>query len=665
MKPQKQIEKLRKELERHNYLYYVEAQPEISDQEFDRLLKELEALEAQHPELITPDSPTQRVGGEPIEGFETVEHRVPMLSIDNTYNEADLRDYDQSIRKLLDGEAVSYFVELKIDGVSISLTYEDGMLTRAVTRGDGKKGDDVTHNIRTVPSVPLRLQGSKSPELLEARGEIYMTREELARINRVQAENNKKTYANPRNLTAGTLKLKDPRECSQRRLNLFSYGLGASEGVDVKTQDEILKLFKKLGLPTNPHQKLCKDIEEVIEYCLSWTERRQELPYETDGMVLKVNRLDQHKRLGTTSKAPRWVRAYKFAAEKAKTKLVDVEWPIGKVGVLTPLAHLEPIQLAGTTVSRASLHNMDQVEAKDIRLGDTVIVEKAGEIIPYVIGVDFEARTGNEKKIEVPKNCPRCGSPVEKPEEDSPGYYCTGGLACPAQLRKRLESYARRERMNIDTLGRQLCEQLIEADLIKTLPDLYRLTEEQLLTLDRMGKKKAQKLLDGIEASKERGLGRLLASLAILHVGDTIAQDLAEEFGSVDALMEASEERLASCPGIGPNSATATHACCQSEAAPTTIQELRELGVKMTEEVEAKGDALAGKTVVVTGKLANYSRQSIQARIKELGGKSGSSVSKATDLVVVGDKPGSKYTKAVTLGITIITEEEFEALATS
>lgn len=659
--PKTKIEKLRKEINRHNHLYYVEAQPDISDQEFDRLLKELEALEAEHPDLITPDSPTQRVGGAPIEGFETVEHRIPMLSIDNTYNPDELRDYHDSLQRLLDGQPVVYVVELKIDGVSISLTYENGQLIRAVTRGDGKKGDDVTHNVRAMPSVPLRLQSDTPPPLLEARGEIYMTREELARINQLQADAGKKIYANPRNLTAGTLKLKDPRESSQRRLNLFAYGLGAIEGLEHSTHVESLDSLKSLGLPVNPHVEVCESIDDVIRYCESWANRKQDLPYETDGMVIKVDNLQQRDLLGTTSKSPRWVRAYKFAAEQAKTKLLKVEFPVGKLGVLTPLAHLEPIQLAGTTVARASLHNADQIAQKDIRVGDTVIVEKAGEIIPYVVGVVFDERKGDEQPVVFPANCPVCGSPVER-EDNSPFYFCIGGATCPAQIKKRLETFASRDRMDIDTLGESVAEQLVEAELVKTVTDLYRLKEEQLLDLDRMGKRKAQKLLSGIEASKERGLARLLAGIGIADIGRTAGQDLAEEFRSMEALTQASMERLLECQGIGPNRAKSLFDYFHSEAGKKTIEDLQDLGVKLTEDVQERGDTFAGKTIVVTGSLQKYKRDEIKDLIKKLGGKPGSSVSAKTDLVVVGDSPGSKYDKAVELGIQVITEDEFEAL---
>lgn len=661
MAPAEKIEKLRKEINRHNHLYYVEARTEISDKEFDLLLKELEALEEAHPDLITPDSPTQRVGGEAIDATTTVEHAMPMLSIDNTYSAVDLRAYDKSTRKLLKGEDVSYVVELKIDGVSMSLTYENGLLTRAVTRGDGKKGDDVTHNVRTIPGIPLRLQTDNPPPLFEARGEIYMTRAELIRINEEQEKTGGAPYANPRNLTAGTLKLYDPKECARRRLFFFAYSLGAIEGIEVDTQMATLALLKDYGFPVNPHHQHCQDIEEVISYCDSWSERRHDLPYDTDGMVIKVDNRAQWERLGRTAKYPRWARAYKFESDKAPTRLNAVVFSIGKYGELTPVAHMDPVTLEGTTVARASLHNMDQIEERDIRLGDIVMVEKAGGIIPQVLGPVVEKRTGEEKPVQMPETCPVCGSPVERGEGKA-DYFCIGGGTCPAQIRKALETYGRRDRMDIDTLGEQLAQQLVDAGMVKTLTDLYRLTEEQLLTLERMGKKKAQKFLNGIEESKDRGLARLLASLCILHIGNTTAEDLAQEFGSIDNLMAADPERLTECRGIGPNRAQSIYNYFHSEAGERAINELREVGMRLAEEIKEQGDLLAGKTIVVTGKLQNYQRTEIENLIKAHGGKAASSVSTNTSLVVVGEKPGSKYTKAQSLGIPIITEEEFEAM---
>jgi DNA ligase (NAD+) len=657
---------LRRLINHHNYLYYVEARPEISDRDFDRLLDELKKLEAEHPGLVTPDSPTQRVGGEPIEGFATVRHRAPMLSIDNTYSADELREFDRRVRKLLGGEPVSYVVELKIDGVAIALTYENGRFTVGATRGDGVHGDDVTHNLRTIPSLPLQLRTDSPPALFEARGEVYLERAELARINRERTDKGLEIYANPRNTAAGTLKLLDPRLAAQRRLRLFTYSLGVCEGVEVRTHREALDLLRQYGLPVNPHIKSFESIDKVIAYCDSWAGRRNDLPYDTDGMVIKVNDINQQRRLGSTSKAPRWVVAYKFAAEQALTKLLKIELQVGKLGTLTPVGHLEPVRLAGTTVKRASLHNADYLESKDIRIGDMVVVEKAGEIIPYVVRSEPAARTGNEKVFHWPAKCPLCGSPVER-DKNGVFYRCTGGSKCLTQFKRQLRSYAQRSAMDIEGLGVEIINQLVDSGLVRSLPDLYRLTKEQLLELERMGDKSAQNLLDGLEASKKRGLARVLTGLAIPHVGIGVAELLAQEFPRIDQLMNGSEEKLAGVSGIGPIIAKAVHAYFQSTAGRKIIEDLRSLGVKLTEDARpapaAGGGAdLTGKTFVVTGTLEHYGREEIEALIKSLGGKATGSVSKNTDFVIAGDKAGSKREKALTLGVKILTEEEFQKM---
>lgn len=659
--PAQRAAELRRLINYHNHLYYVEARTEISDYEYDQLVDELKRLEQAHPTLIAPDSPTQRVGGKPISDFRTVTHRIPMLSIDNTYNANDLREYDRSVRNLLGGEPITYVVELKIDGVAISLTYENGQLTVGATRGDGERGDDVTHNLRTIGSVPLRLHTDNPPALFEARGEVYMTKAELDRINTVQMKAGEKTYANPRNLTAGTLKLLDPRLCAQRKLNLFAYSLGALDGVDVNTHLEALDLLRRFGFPVNPHIQVCPNIEAVIQYCDAWATKRHELPYETDGMVLKINDFGQREHLGSTSKSPRWVRAYKFPAEQGKTKLLAVEFWVGKLGVLTPVAKLKPLRLAGTEVSNASLHNADQIAAKDIRVGDSVIVEKAGEIIPYVVRVVPEERTGHEQVIHFPKHCPACGAAVVR-DSGSPFYFCSNAENCNAAVEGRIESYADRDRMDIEGLGEQLVKQLVKAKLVKTVADLYRLTLADLVKLERMGKKSAQNLLDGIEASKDRGLARVLAGLSIPDVGVTVAADLAQEFKTIDALVDASKDRLAQCKGIGPERAESISNYFHSTAGEKLIADLKAVGVKLTEEEKVKGTQLAGKTIVVTGTLKNYKRHEIEGLIEELGGKSAGSVSKKTSFVLAGEAAGSKLDKAKELGVPVLTEEEFDRL---
>ncbi|MFL5245549.1 MAG: NAD-dependent DNA ligase LigA [Gemmataceae bacterium] len=662
--PSRRALELRRLIDHHNHLYYVEAHPEISDREFDKLLDELEQIEKDHPELVTPDSPTQRVGGQPIEGFKTVVHRVSMLSIDNTYNADELREFDRRVRKVLAGETVNYVVELKIDGVAIALAYENGLFTVGATRGDGERGDDVTHNLKTIPEVPLRLMTPNPPALFEARGEVYMTRAELARINRDRVDKGLEPFANPRNSAAGTLKLLDPRLCAERHLRLFTYGSGVIDGVESQTHLELLNFLKKFGFPVNPHIQSFDSIQGVVDYCNSWETRRHDLPYETDGMVIKVDDFDQRERLGYTSKFPRWAVAYKFAAEQALTKLLSIEVQVGKTGTLTPVAYLEPVKLAGTTVSRASLHNADEIARKDIRIGDMVLVEKAGEIIPYVVRSEAAARTGQEISFHFPSKCPVCGSTVKR-EAGSAFYRCTNP-SCPAQLKERLLFFAQRNAMRIEGLGTALVDQLVDSGLVRSLPDLYRLTQEQLLSLERMGKKSADNLLKQIQTSKERGLSRVLAGLGIRMVGESVADLLASEFGDIDALMQASAERLSEIEGIGPERAESIYQFFHSTTGRKVIEELREQGVKLSEarsQKKAKGGSdLSDKTFVVTGTLVNYGRQDIEDLIKQHGGKVTSSVSKNTDFVVAGDKAGSKLEKAQQLGVKVLTEQEFEKL---
>jgi DNA ligase (NAD+) len=658
-------EELRRLLDYHNHKYYVEAKPEISDREFDKLLDELKKIEVAHPELVTPDSPTQRVGGQPIEGFETVVHRQPMLSIDNTYSSDELREFDKRVRKVIKGEPVTYVVELKIDGVAISLSYENGRFTCGATRGDGERGDDVTHNLKTIHETPLRLNTDRPPALLEARGEVYMTREDLVRLNRQRQAKGLEPLANPRNSTAGALKLLDPRECAERRLRLFTYALGEIDGITVKTHRDALDLLRNFGFPVNPHIEAFDSIDKVIDYCNSWADRRHDLPYDTDGMVIKVDDFGQRRRLGMTSKFPRWVVAYKFAAEQALTKLLTIEVQVGKTGTLTPVANLEPVQLAGTTVSRASLHNADEIARKDIRVGDMVVVEKAGEIIPYVVRSEPGARTGKEKVFQFPAKCPVCGAPVER-DEGGVYFRCTGP-SCPAQLKERLRFYAHRNAMDIEGLGTAIIDQLVDGGLVRSIPDIYSLTLDHLLELERMGKKSAQNLLDGIAASKGRGLTRALTGLGVRHVGEHVAELLAEEFRNIDDLMKAPADRLAQIDGIGPVLADSISKFFHSNVGKKVIEDLRYHRVKLVEDPKPKpgaggGADLTGKTFVVTGTLERYGRDEIERLIKQLGGKATGSVSKNTDYVVAGEKAGSKLDKARQLGVKVLTEKDFEKL---
>jgi DNA ligase (NAD+) len=668
-RPAARAAELREQIDHHNRKYYVDAAPEITDREFDRLLQELIDLETAHPELATPDSPTQRVGGAPIDGFAKVEHRAPMMSIDNSYSPEDLRKFDSDVRKALGKAEVDYTVELKIDGVSISLTYEDGLFVRGATRGSGDIGDDVTHNLRTIAGVPLRLNAIAPPTVVEVRGEIFMTRAELARLNTERTKAGEEPYANARNTTAGTLKQLDPKECAKRRLSLFAYAVGAIEGAEFATQEKLLAGLKRWGFPVNEHAKLCRSMDEVIAHCDSWSERRHQLPYDTDGMVVKVNDIPARAKLGATSKVPRWAKAYKFEAEQGITKLGGVEFSVGKFGELTPVALFDPpVQLAGTRVGRASMHNASWIDQMDVRLGDTVVVEKKGEIIPQVVGVQMEARTGDEKPIAWPSACPVCGGPVAKNESaTSYGYYCGDVGRCPAQVAGRITAFARRERMDIDGLGEEIAKQLVDTGLVRSVTDLYSLTKTQLLALEKFKDAKATNLLKGIAASKDRGLARLLAGLTIYGVGESMAELLADQFGSLDAILAASEEELATVKGFGPVRAKSIREFFRSADGSKLVEGLQAHGLKLTQEkkaVPAGGLPFAGKTIVVTGTLANYDRAGIEAKIKELGGKTSGSVSKKTDFVLAGESAGSKLDKARELGVRVLTEAEFEAMTT-
>ena len=531
--PAKDVEReaahLRAEIDRHNRLYYVDASPEISDKEYDKLIKRLEAIEAEHPELVTTDSPTQRVGGEPIEGFEPVRHAVPMLSIDNTYNDDEIREWDVRVRKGLNaGDKVRYVVELKVDGDAVSLLYEAGRLVLGATRGDGETGDDITANIRTVRGIPLTL-GDDPPPLLEVRGEVYMTNAELARLNqmRAAAEQTQKVFENPRNATAGSLKLLDSRICAQRRLQFSGmHGLGEVSGLKVSTYSETLKKIKHWGLPTTPHSAVYETIDEVINHAKTWASERNTLNFQTDGLVIKVDDLGQRERLGYRSKSPRWVIAFKYEAEQAVTKVLDITVQVGKTGTITPVADLEPVLLAGTTVRRATLHNADEIARKDVRIGDSVVVQKAGEIIPQVVRVEVEERTGEERSFVFPAKCPSCGSPVVR-EEGEVDYRCSNAnWNCPAQLEETIRWFAHRDAMDIENLGEKIIHQLVEKGLVAGLADLYRLDEPTLAEMERMGKKSAANLVAAIEASKTRTLDRLLTGLTIRHVGTRVSEVL-------------------------------------------------------------------------------------------------------------------------------------------
>lgn len=659
----RKIERLRDEIRGHDRRYHVDASPTISDLEYDKLLKELRKLEAAHPELITPDSPTQRVGGEPVSELTHVRHRVPMLSMDNTYSLEELEKYGERTAKLLAGEEVAWVVELKIDGVAVSITYENGVLAQGATRGDGTVGDDITHNLRTVTGVPLRLSGKGVPLSLEVRGEIYMTNSDLADINARRQEDGLELYANTRNTAAGGIKLLDPKLCAQRRLRFFCHGIGDAEGLSAKSHWEFLKQVGGWGIPATPLAQRFETFAAAVEHCQSLIARLHEFDFEVDGLVLKVDRFDQRERLGATSKAPRWLVAYKFAKYEATTRVNDIIVTVGKSGAVTPTAELEPVPIAGTTVSRVSLHNVEEIARKDVRVGDTIVVEKAGKVIPHVVRVEKHLRPDDAKEFVYPTKCPACGTKLEK---DEGGVYIRcPNFSCPAQLGERLIYFAGRSAMDIEGLGEKLAEQLVTSELVKDFADLYELTDKQLLELERMGSKSAEKLLGNIAASKSRGLARLLNALSIRHVGTRVAATVAGHFGSMDDLLVASEEELADVEDVGEVIAQSLFEFLHSKRGDRAVQRLREVGVDLTAPKTPRKAAtgpLAGKTLVVTGTLSKYTREEIQELIAKHGGKAASSVSKSTDYLVAGEKAGSKLEKAQKLGVKVITEEEFEGL---
>jgi len=654
----KQIEQLRSEIRRHDYLYYVLNQPKIRDQQYDKLFAKLKALEQANPQFITADSPTQRVSERPIAGFESVRHTVPMLSMDNTYSQEELRAFDQRVAKGLGSRDYEYVVELKIDGLAISLRYEKGILVTAATRGDGEVGDDVTANVRTIKAVPLvLLEHDKIPDVIEVRGEVYMPTTAFVGLNKLRAEAGEPVFANPRNAAAGSLKLLDARITAGRNLSFFAYAIGEVSGALAKDHYRTLQRFKELGLPVNPNIERARDIEEVIDICFGWSEKRLDLEYQIDGMVIKVNRFEQQGILGTTGRAPRWCISYKFAAEQAETIVESIDVQVGKSGILTPVANLSPVQLAGTTVKRASLHNFDELNRLDVRCGDTVVIEKAGEIIPQVVEVKANLRPPKTVPFKIPMKCPNCGSDVAKDEN---GVYirCTN-QNCLGQLKEKLKYFAGRGQMDIENLGESLIEQLVDTGLVRNFADLYKLQKSQLAELERMAEKSASNVIEGIEASKTQPLWRLIAALGVRHIGGQSAQILADHFGSLDALMDADIEALESVDQIGPTMAKSVYEYFRSPQNRAVIEQLLSAGVRPQRQKTKHTGKLSGKTIVVTGTLDNFTRQQVEQAIKQAGAKTASSVSKKTDFVLAGSEPGSKLGKAMELGVEVITEKQF------
>lgn len=652
------IEKLKKQIEEYNRLYYVENKPVISDKKYDELLEELIRLEKKYPEFKAPDSPTQRVGGEATEGFKTAKHIAPMLSMDNTYSADEIRDFHERVKKSLGVKKVEYVVELKVDGASISLVYRDGRLERGVTRGDGREGDDVTTNIKTIKSIPLSLEDA--PKLIEIRAEVYIPEKEFLLLNKEKDKKGEEPFANPRNAAAGSLKLLDPKIVHKRRLNIFVHGAGAIEGAKIESQYELYQFMKSSNMRVNPEVAKFYDIESVIKYCSEWEKKKKKLDYHVDGMVIKVNSFKYQNKLGATTKSPRWMIAYKFPAERKKTKLLNIKVQVGRTGTLTPVAILKPVHIAGTTVSRSTLHNMDEIERKDIRIGDEVLVEKSGEIIPQVIEVVKTKRTGQEKKFRMPKACPVCGSKTVKYEGEV-AIRCEN-VSCEAQLKEKILHFASRNAMDIEGLGEAIVEQLVAKKMIRDYGDLYHIKLEKIRALERFAEKSAQNLIDAIRKSKGNELSRLIFALGIRHVGVHAAWILSQMHGSVENIAKQSVEKLQAIREIGPVMAESIHAFFKNKDNLKVLEKMKKAGVKMAEKVAKAKGIFSGKTVVLTGSLSSMTRNDAEEFVRKQGGQASSSVSKETDLVVVGTEPGSKYDKAKKLGVKIIDEKEFKKM---
>ncbi|MDC6270124.1 NAD-dependent DNA ligase LigA [Lysinibacillus fusiformis] len=654
---EQRIAELNKLLHEYGYAYYVLDKPVVADSVYDQLLHELIALEEANPSLIFPDSPTQRVGGTVVEGFKKVTHDYPMLSLSNAFNEADLQEFDRKVRQAI-GDHFSYVCELKIDGLAISLKYENGVFVQGATRGDGVVGEEITANLKTIHAIPLRL---KEPITIEVRGEAYMPKKSFEKLNAQRADNGEELFANPRNAAAGSLRQLDPKIAASRQLSTFIYAIGGDgEVYGIDGHAEMLDYLEDLGFPSNKERQRCSTIEEVMAFIEHWTENRPHLAYEIDGIVIKVDRYAQQDELGYTAKSPRWAIAYKFPAEEVVTTLLDIDLTVGRTGVVTPTAILTPVQVAGTTVQRASLHNEDLIREKDIRLRDTVIIRKAGDIIPQVVGVLIEQRPENSVPFEMPQNCPVCDSELIRIEGEV-ALRCVNP-ACFAQIAESIKYFVSRNAMNIDGLGDKVVEQLLRADFIHDVSDLYHLTIEQLVELERMGEKSATNLVNAIQASKENSMERLLIGLGIRHVGEKAAKIVSEQFGSMEAVMAATEEQLVAIYEIGDKMASSLVEYFSNDDARAVIERLAEVGVNMTfkgkkVEVVVGDNPFAGKTIVLTGKLEQLTRNEAKAKIEELGGTVTGSVSKKTDLVIAGEDAGSKLAKAEQLGIEVWNEE--------
>jgi DNA ligase (NAD+) len=675
-----EIERLRAEIDRHNYLYYVLDRPETTDAEYDRLMRRLEALEAEHPELVTPESPTQRVGAAPLEAFGTLPHAVPMLSLNNAFGEEEAMEFDERIKRFLKMPAetgIEYAAEPKMDGVAVELVYENGVFTKGSTRGDGYTGEDVTQNLRTVRSIPLSLTRdgkARVPRYIEIRGEVFLPLKNFSRLNREQEKRGEKVFANPRNAAAGSLRQLDPRITAKRPLDIFCYGVGrieGGEGGEFKTHLEALKLIKGLGLKVNPYIEKVSGIKGVLKYHGKMEERRESLDYELDGVVVKVNSLALQSRLGEITRSPRWALAYKFAPKQEATRVKEIHVGVGRTGALTPVAFLEPVNVGGVTIERATLHNQDEIDRKDVREGDTVVVQRAGDVIPEVVSVirevisvkdvvsvEISKKPKRTRKFRMPKECPECGSSVELVGAI---HYCTGSLSCPAQLKGTIQHFASKRALDIEGLGEKNVDQFFKTGLVRDVADLYYLKKEDLLKLERWAEKSADNLLDALEQSKSPAFDRFIYALGIRGVGVHMARVLAERFGSLEALMAATEEELTETPEIGPETATSLIDFFAEKHNREVLKKLKKAGVKYESPKKAEG-VLKGLTFLFTGGLQTMSREEAKDMVEAAGGSTTSSVGKKVDYVVVGEDPGSKYTKAKELGLKIIDEAEFKRM---
>ncbi len=660
----RQIEALRVRLRKHDRLYYQDAAPTISDRDYDRLYRQLKDLEAAYPALVTPDSPTQRVGGAPTKKFPSARHDPPMMSLENTYSEAEVREWEARCRKALPHDAFEYVVELKVDGVALSLTYEKGVLVRAATRGDGETGDEITANVRTIRTVPLRLEPADGPvpALLEVRGEVYLTRDAFAAINEEQEAAGEEPFALARTTAAGTLKLQDPAQVAKRRLDIFVHTFATARGRTFATHVEALDALEAMGLKVNPHRIVAKSVDEVLAHFAAWDGKRDRLPYEIDGMVVKVNRLDQQRKLGATAKSPRWAIAFKYPTRQAVTRLKAITVQVGRTGTLTPVAELEPVVVGGSTIARATLHNAEELKRKDIRIGDLVTIEKGGEVIPKVVGPVLAKRTGREKAFRMPATCPACGEDVVRTEGEV-AVRCENP-ACPAQVKLRIGHFTRREAMEIEHVGESLVDQLVEKGLVRDCADLYALTRQQLEGLDRMAEKSAENVVAAIAASRKRPLAALIYALGIRHVGARVAEILAARYRSLDDLAAASADELTGIHEVGGIVAASIHQFFRQPRARDIVRKLRKAGVNMerTREEAPVSDALTGKTFVFTGELEEFSRTQAEGLVRKLGGNASGSVSKLTSFVVAGPGAGEKLAKAKKLGVAVLDEAGFRKL---